>query len=59
MRDVSAEQRRAACAAAAGRGANVWSIAGAPEREAMRSLFLHVCGHSPMAANIKGGKSEP
>ena len=42
MRDVSAEQRKAAWAAAAGRGANVWSIAGAPEREAMRSLFLHV-----------------
>ena len=41
---MSTEQRKAAKAAAAGRGTNVWSIAGAPERGAMRSLFIHVCG---------------
>ena len=40
---MSTEQRKDAEAAAAGRGANVWSIAGAPERGAMRSLFIHVC----------------
>ena len=39
---MSTEQRKAAKAAEAGRGTNVWSIAGAPEREAMRSLFIHV-----------------
>ena len=49
---MSTEQRKAAKAAAAGRGTNVWSIAGAPERGAMRSLFIHVCGHSPMATSV-------
>ena len=50
---MSTEQRKAAKAAEAGRGTNVWSIAGAPERGAMRSLFIHVCGHSPMATSMK------
>ena len=48
---MSTEQRKAARAAAAGRGANVWSIAGAPERGAMRVLIIYVCGHSPMATS--------
>ena len=49
---MSTEQRKAAEAAAAGRGTNVWSIVGAPERGAMRSLFIHVCGHPPMATSM-------
>ena len=49
---MSTEQRKAAKAAAAGRGANVWSIAGAPKRGAMRSLIIHVCGHLPMATSM-------
>ena len=35
------------------RDANVWSIAGAPERGAMRALIINVCGHSPMATSMK------
>ena len=46
---MSTEQRKAAGAAAAGRGTNVWSIAGAPERGAMRSLFIYVCEQQVMA----------
>jgi hypothetical protein len=34
------------------RDANVWSIAGAPERGAMRALIINVCGHSPMATSM-------
>ena len=48
---MSTEQGR--LAAAAGRGANVWSIAGAPKRAAMRALIMHVCGQLPMATSIK------
>ena len=46
---MSTEQRKAAGAAAAGRGTNVWSIAGVPERGAMRSLFIYVCEQQVMA----------
>ena len=49
---MSTEQRKAAKAAAARRGANVWSIAGAPKRGAMRALIIHVCGRSPMATSM-------
>ena len=47
------EQRKAAKAAEAGRGTNVWSIAGAPERGAMRSLFIHVCERKIMATGMR------
>ena len=36
----------------AGRGANVWSIAGAPERGAMRALIIYVCGLPPIATSM-------
>ena len=49
---MSTEQRKAAKAAEAGRGTNVWSIAGAPERGAMRSLFMHVRERPHTAANM-------
>ena len=49
---MSTEQRKDAEAAAAGRGANVWSIAGAPERGAMRALIIYVCGLPPMATSM-------
>ena len=32
---------------------NVWSIAGAPKRGAMRALIIHVCGHPPIATSMK------
>ena len=41
------EQRKAAKAADAGRGTNVWSIAGAPERGAMRVYSYMFAGTRP------------
>ena len=32
--------------------ANVWSIAGAPKRGAMRALIKHVCGYLPLATSL-------
>ena len=32
--------------------ANVWSIAGAPKRGAMRALIKHVCEHAVIAINL-------
>ena len=49
---MSTEQRKAAKASAAGRGTNVWSIAGAPERGAMRSLFIYVCEDKVMSTSM-------
>ena len=49
---MSTEQRKAARAAEAGRSTNVWSIAGAPKRGAMRSLFIYVCEYKVMATNM-------
>ena len=54
---MSTEQRKAATAAAARRGANVWSIAGAPKRGAMRALIIHVCRHPPMTTSMKAHKT--
>ena len=48
----ASEQRKAARAAAVGRGATVWSDARTRKSGAARSLFIHVCGHSPMATNM-------
>ena len=49
---MSTEQRKAAKAAEAGRGTNVWSIAGAPECGAMRSLFIYVCEDKVMGTSM-------
>ena len=56
---MSTEQRKAAKAAEAGRGANVWSIAGAPERGAMRALIIYVCGLPPMDTSMRGEADFP
>ena len=45
----STEQRKAAKAAAAGRGTNVWSDARARESGAARSLFIYVCEQEVIA----------
>ena len=52
---MSTEHRKAARAAAAGQGTNVWSIAGAPERGAMRALIIHVSEQQVMALKYKKG----
>ena len=49
---MSTEQRKAARAAAAGRGANVWSDARARKSGAARGLIIHVCRHAPMATSV-------
>ena len=54
---MSTEQRKAAKVAAARRGANVWSIAGAPKRGAMRALIIHVCRHPPMTTSMKAHRT--
>ena len=48
---IRTEQRKAARAAAAGRGANVWSIAGAPGREAMR-VYSQVLVNTRLLAQV-------
>ena len=56
---MSTEQRKAARAADAGRGANVWSDAGARKSEAARSLFIHACERPHMSTDQRKAVKAP